>query len=741
MPEMTTISKHVENPALDQGELFQRGLDLVRRLAGRSWTDHNIHDPGITMLEILAYALTDLGNRASLAIEDLLTGETDDAPLRTQFFTAEDILPSSPLTELDYRKLLIDLPGIKNAWLVRGGPVLYADTHAGELRWTKTGEPNEVEVPLAGIHDVLLECLEHVSDPASVIVKARECLDANRNLCQDFENIRIVESQQFNLCCALDIAPTADQDAVAAEVMFRVGEYMAPSVPIYTLEEMQARTHADGRRYSTDEIFMGPLLQGGFIADEDLLAARLPSELRLSDIIHVIMNVPGVIALRDILINPSGASSGPKEPWILPVKPGHKPELNREQSRVTVYKDEMFVGLDKARVEQLTQDLRSEERAKDETQRRSVRSIPVGQPLRIAEYYSLQNHFPAVYGLSEEGLPQNASALRHVQADQLKGYLLFFDQLIADALAQLSRLRSLYSRDSDQRRARFHQVVDSFRDHARIYGVEDPRALLDDLDPPDSQAAARERFLDHLIARVAEDLSQFTAALRSAFPERETDVFLMKCEFLRDYAKLGRERGLAWNLSLRGYWRRGNRMTTSGFERRLARLLGLGNKESILVVESVLLRPRKADDPLLAIEPAPDCSDCSELDPYSRRLHVLLPAHGVRSNSMEFRRYVEETIHVECPAHLLPRISWLSDADMARVETIYREWLQVDADSRIDERANKLRELSDLLVEVRNAYPTGRLLDCSSDGGQPRFVLGRTILGPPAAPPNPGVSS
>ena len=60
-----TISPFLEaDPALDQKQLFALGLDHVRRLSRQQWTDHNIHDPGITMLELLAYALTDLAYRS-----------------------------------------------------------------------------------------------------------------------------------------------------------------------------------------------------------------------------------------------------------------------------------------------------------------------------------------------------------------------------------------------------------------------------------------------------------------------------------------------------------------------------------------------------------------------------------------------------------------------------------------------------------------------------------------------------
>ena len=40
-------------PAFDARALFAQGLAQVRALSRAVWTDHNIHDPGITMLELL----------------------------------------------------------------------------------------------------------------------------------------------------------------------------------------------------------------------------------------------------------------------------------------------------------------------------------------------------------------------------------------------------------------------------------------------------------------------------------------------------------------------------------------------------------------------------------------------------------------------------------------------------------------------------------------------------------------
>ncbi|MCP4658446.1 MAG: hypothetical protein GY856_23780, partial [bacterium] len=48
---------------MDYTSLRQEGIRHLERMAGGRWTDFNVHDPGITILEQLCYALTDLGYR------------------------------------------------------------------------------------------------------------------------------------------------------------------------------------------------------------------------------------------------------------------------------------------------------------------------------------------------------------------------------------------------------------------------------------------------------------------------------------------------------------------------------------------------------------------------------------------------------------------------------------------------------------------------------------------------------
>ncbi len=98
----------------DFDRLRAEGISHLEKLATEIWTDFNAGNPGITMLEVLCYAITDLGYRTrETPIADLSVGDG----VRKMFFLPEEILTSAPVTANDFRKLLIDLPGVKNAWI------------------------------------------------------------------------------------------------------------------------------------------------------------------------------------------------------------------------------------------------------------------------------------------------------------------------------------------------------------------------------------------------------------------------------------------------------------------------------------------------------------------------------------------------------------------------------------------------------------------------------------------------
>jgi hypothetical protein len=837
LSQLTITKARNAEPALDQQHLYLAGLEHVRRLAWRIWTDHNVHDPGITTLELLAYALTDLGYRASYPIEDLVAGADESS---SPLFTARRILPNRPLTLPDYRKLLIDLKDVKNAWIEPAEQVFWADPVKGELLWQDSGGPGVREVHLRGLYRARVELMEDfdAARKDEILETVMETLQANRNLCEDFVEVVPVERQKFVLCAELELALDADVSRVEADVLFQVGQYLAPPVSNYSLSEML-------ERHTVQEIFDGPVLEHGFIDDAELARADLRTEVRLSDVINIVMDVEGVRAVVDMVINPEGADTLANK-WVVPVAAGRQPVLNKEKSRLVCYKRNMPVAAVPLKVADRLAELEETVRVKLETPQAYDLPVPRGRDRQAGSYHSFQNHFPALYGLSEAGLPSGASPKRQAQAFQHKAYLLFFDQIMADYCVQLARVKDLFAIDPDAEQTYFHQVVDSFADFGRIYEAGMTADKLQEGEE-DVWIDRRNRFLDHLIARFAERFHDYASIMLSTFGASPQSLIQVKGSFLRGYPELGAGRGIAYDHTLTEPGNLWNTDNVSGLEKRVASLLGIPNasrrnlseiphdlyvetdttpgdeycfrirhrgtgeillssstryttrararedalrslhfaqepsscerklaadgrfyfnvtddtgdvvarriryfdssermstaidelaayvrthysEEGMLLIENVLLRPGQEDDPFLPICVDPNCTDCAEDDPYSYRLHVVLPAFAGRFKNMNFRRFAEEVIREETPAHVLPKICWVDREDMENLDAAYRAWLEARAQGS-DEPGRKLAELIRILYAVKSVYPTERLVDCDCGEEKPKFILGQTALG------------
>lgn len=95
--------------------LRAEGLTVLQAAAGASWTNHNLSDPGITLLEACCYALTEVGLKAGIPMRDLLASDAGGMPQENP--TPGLVLPMAPLTASDFRKSLIDHPLVRNAWV------------------------------------------------------------------------------------------------------------------------------------------------------------------------------------------------------------------------------------------------------------------------------------------------------------------------------------------------------------------------------------------------------------------------------------------------------------------------------------------------------------------------------------------------------------------------------------------------------------------------------------------------
>ena len=95
--------------------LKEISLELLQNLSGEIWSDYNIHDPGITTLEILCYVITELGYRSETNIEDIFQSNQVN---QDSLFEAHEILSSGAFSIFDLKKMILDVDQVRNVDII-----------------------------------------------------------------------------------------------------------------------------------------------------------------------------------------------------------------------------------------------------------------------------------------------------------------------------------------------------------------------------------------------------------------------------------------------------------------------------------------------------------------------------------------------------------------------------------------------------------------------------------------------
>jgi hypothetical protein len=423
---------------------------------------------------------------------------------------------------------------------------------------------------------------------SDVRLRVRDRLFTERNLCEDVVQVCELSKEEIALCADIEVRPSANLDAVLAEIFYRLESHISPPVRFYTLQEMVAK----GR--SIDAIFEGPRLTHGFIDDQEFRNIARRCELRVSDIVNLLMeaNLPDLIAIRNIrLLSFVDGKLRREEPWILPLADDRfrSPSFSPALSKIVFYKNDLPYYANRARQDIL---LKKKRASVGRTPLRDAEgdfAIPVGEFRSPDVYYPVQNELPPMYHVGQIRVPDSASALRKAQSRQLKAYLLFFEQLLADYLAQLAYVRELFSWKPGVVRTYSRQVIAGIADLDDLYIQSRVTEVAqgDAPQPPDpphlplalgrlaeterTAAARRGAFLDHLLARFNEEFTEYSLLMYSIDRAR-TRANEDKRLFLEDYPASSGMRAEAYDYRFPDW-----APNLSGYQRRVYRLLGIRN--------------------------------------------------------------------------------------------------------------------------------------------------------------------
>lgn len=555
---------------LDFATLRAQGLGALQDLCGAVWTDYNLHDPGVTVLEALVYGLTDLAYRTEFDVADYLTG-SDGAIAYEQLalYGPEQVFHGQALTVNDYRRLLYD-----------------AIPEVGEI-WVRPLGNGRLSIDIAGAAGMATP--ERRAELARCV---RRHYAANRNLCEDLGQVTVLEPVRYYLGGDIDTCGERAPADMLAQVIFDCGNYMSSGMAVHRLRDVIAQG------MPPEAVYEGPVMHHGYVT-----AGEPPAQvcnITISELVGVIQQIEGVSRVRRLVFRDSAGTEHEQvscdtrtgEYPCLPFPTGAargylrlQPLHSAEFGSVDFPSDPLALRLKNDAIHidaehELKKLLFYRHAFRTEAQDGAAYPMPVGQYRELADYYSVQNDLPAMYGVGQYGLPHSAGNQRKAEAQQLKGYLFPFEQLMANYLQNLQQLPTLFSAHDVGQASYFsqhlaNQAIPNIEELLIDPAGEDFAALREQ----DDYSERKGRLYDYLLALHGESFPQ--AALRrfNHYHAADTERWLLgaKAELVRALVSLSAWRGTGANYLSAAP----SGDSVSFLERRIGILLGMPARDRI----------------------------------------------------------------------------------------------------------------------------------------------------------------
>jgi hypothetical protein len=549
----------------DWESLVEAGLARIETLAGDTWTDFNDHDPGVTLLHALAFALTDLGYRAEHPIADLLTGpdgriDADGACL----FPPDRIFPCAPVSLLDLRRRLLDeMPGLLNVWIDR----LPSDDPALGGRYRVWLLP----APGAG------------GTSAELVSTAERLLSRMRPLGDVFDEVGLFST----VTLALAITATTSSDRTSEEILADAQDAVtaALSPPI----AWKPRTGPSAPTVSPDVLHEGPWLAHGILDEEALWSPR-----QASDVEHLVREAlertDGIedISALSIDFSPARpATALPPQAFTWDAYDGHN-ELVFNGRR----HDPAVAGDPGASAQASFAGSPASRPAPDDLD--ATATLPAGAFVDAGRYDAVQDSLPPSYGLEKHGLLPDASAQHIAEVRQLRGYLFVFEQILANRFAQLAHARKLLTRRDEP--THVWQSLDALTGADEVLsgvgsGTRTTLPAQPDEGPPARETpyaagvqaqvtswnqvySQDEAVADHLLSRFAESLP--------SLDWQNYETLSQKRSFLEHYPDLSQNRHIGFDVALARQQGGPDPDNVSWLERKVDLMLATSRRQPLL---------------------------------------------------------------------------------------------------------------------------------------------------------------
>jgi hypothetical protein len=400
---------------LNYKALKLKGLNYIQQRSGSNWTNLNPSDPGVTFLEELCYALTELGYCSSFDIADILTNQAGNLIQENQFFLPQDILTSTAITISDYRKYILNaVPHIQNVAIKQV-----------EI----TGSTNTA-------YQVYLQLPAKVKEPTvqnELCNQVNYSLNRSRNLGQRFLVPQVLNRVSFTVNGTINIKHPNDLDKVIWSISIAAEQAIFPTVKVSSYASVIDWTD------EINTVFDGPYLNNGFIKTSSL--GEKKDLFNSYDLVNVIKSIPEVKGVTRLFF---GSTTDRKD--IIQVNESELITFDWEKSiregKLTIYANGQRLKVDAENVK--NSQLKPRDQLAPELEQK-ITPIPNGTFRDINSYFSIQNTLPDVYAVGPNSIKPSDPPLVKAQSNQLKGYLTLFDQVLANQFSQLANLHNLFS--------------------------------------------------------------------------------------------------------------------------------------------------------------------------------------------------------------------------------------------------------------------------------------------------------
>jgi hypothetical protein len=406
--------------ALNAEQLKNQGIAMLQSMVGEVWTNYNDSDPGITILDQLCYALTELGYCGQFPIEDVLTQENGKIDYYDQFFEPQNILTSSPVTTDDYRKLVLDaIPEIR-AIYIEAETV----TPDGATQLFPTGFYNSY----ISLKNTVSQ--KTVSD--QIAYRVQVLLNQHRNLGELFLPPVMLNLRSIELVGQIILAPSAEIEKVCARILGALRDYAVP------MAVQSGYTELVSAGIDSDQIFNGPKLKNGWIAGSDAIQGKR-QRICIWDLATLFAKVDGVLSVQTLNFDAQSVTE-------ISIDKNEIPSITLS-SKIVFMRNGVIVTARQTQSKQHYLEALSaiHQAASVSSSVDLYPPLPTGKYRDIEEYYSVQNTFPDIYGIGYNSWRSDTASYRVARSRQLKGYLMAFDQLLANQFSQLAHVGDLYS--------------------------------------------------------------------------------------------------------------------------------------------------------------------------------------------------------------------------------------------------------------------------------------------------------